>query len=1156
MVNWFFHTYQLLMAHKRWATYCLLGLIAVFVFLALNINYEEDIARFLPRNEQSERYNQVYQGLSGQNRIVVVFSGNNTDSIELAMDQFETILSENDEKHLLESMQIRVDETQMLNVMSFILQNEPFFVTEADWQRIDSLLGEPGFVASQLEENKQMLQLPTAGSMLEAMRYDPLHLFTPILSRLQSFKMSDSFIVLDGYVFTQDGKTALAFLTSAYGMSESLHNNELNELLNSVMAQTHQAFPDVKVSAVGAPLIAVGNANQIKADSLAATLIALTLILLLLFLHYRRLSDMCWIGASIAFGWLFAIAVMSLFRDSISIIVLGVGSVIIGIAVNYPLHYLNHLKETGNRIQTLKDMAPPLLIGNITTVSAFLCLVWLDAAAMRDLGWFGSLMLIGTILFVLVFMPLYVKPSKQAGRGGLNISLDMLKLNSKTQRRVFLLVITVVTVVLGWYSLDTSFDSDIRHINYMTDEQREGLQMLSDMSGDASVYVVAEGATLDEALRRNEQVVCPQLALLSEQKQIGRVSGVGSFLPSLQAQRDLCQRWNEYWAVHREQVLSELHAETVRQGFSSDVFEPFETMISQPVEPRGMDSFQPVMDFMTNAYIQTEGDRTRVVNFIQTAHEDEVKAAVSQSAKDGDVFAFSGKDISNQLVQLLSDSFNYIGFVCGFVVFLFLWLSFGSVELALLSFLPLAVSWLCILGAMQLLGVQFNIVNIILATFIFGQGDDYTIFITEGLITEHATGRKRLDSYKRSVALSAVIMFIGIGTLMIAKHPALRSLAEVTVIGMLTVVMMAFYLPPIVFHWITRRSDGSCRPVPLTLKRIVRSAYALGFFLLGIAFMLPYTWFYFRFGKNTEERKLRYHRLLQRICRYIIYHVPGTEFRLDNRYNETFSRPSVIICNHQSQLDLMCLIMLTPKVIFMTKDWVWHNPLYGGIIHHAEYYPVSNGIENHIDELRSVFERGYSIAIFPEGTRSTDCRIHRFHKGAFYLAQQLGADVLPIFLHGAGHVLPKTEFMLREGRIDVRIERRIGVNDPRFSTDLLSRTKEFRHYYMSYYDEMCRELETPEYFASFVRYQYMFKGMAVERCMHKNLRNALAELQTVSYAGQLEIRLTDNGQGEKALLVALCYPKAEVYAVVSGEEEYEVAVNVAGKPQNLHYQRV
>ena len=48
--------------------------------------------------------------------------------------------------------------------------------------------------------------------------------------------------------------------------------------------------------------------------------------------------------------------------------------------------------------------------GNITTVSAFLCLVWLDAAALRDLGLFGSLMLVGTILFVLIVLPLWTKP--------------------------------------------------------------------------------------------------------------------------------------------------------------------------------------------------------------------------------------------------------------------------------------------------------------------------------------------------------------------------------------------------------------------------------------------------------------------------------------------------------------------------------------------------------------------------------------------------------------------------------------------------------------------------------------------------------------------------------------------------------------------------
>jgi predicted RND superfamily exporter protein len=175
----------------------------------------------------------------------------------------------------------------------------------------------------------------------------------------------------------------------------------------------------------------------------------------------------------------------------------------------------------------------------------------------------------------------------------------------------------------------------------------------------------------------------------------------------------------------------------------------------------------------------------------------------------------NAKNVGNQLVEILQSNFNYVSYVCGFVVFVFLWLSFGSIELALLSFLPLAVSWIWILGLMQLLGIQFNIVNIILATFIFGQGDDYTIFITEGLVYEYATGRRRLSSYRRSVVLLATLMFIGIGTLILAKHPALRSLAEVTIVGMGTVVVMAYYLPPLVFRWLTQTQKTHPRPLPV-----------------------------------------------------------------------------------------------------------------------------------------------------------------------------------------------------------------------------------------------------------------------------------------------------------------------------------------------------
>lgn len=84
-------------------------------------------------------------------------------------------------------------------------------------------------------------------------------------------------------------------------------------------------------------------------------------------------------------------------------------------------------------------------------------------------------------------------------------------------------------------------------------------------------------------------------------------------------------------------------------------------------------------------------------------------------------------------------------------------LSFGRLELSVIAFLPLAISWIWILGIMSL-GLEFNIVNIILATFIFGLGDDYTIFITEGMMHEYAYGKKMLSTYKNTVALSALIM--------------------------------------------------------------------------------------------------------------------------------------------------------------------------------------------------------------------------------------------------------------------------------------------------------------------------------------------------------------------------------------------------------------
>jgi hypothetical protein len=177
--------------------------------------------------------------------------------------------------------------------------------------------------------------------------------------------------------------------------------------------------------------------------------------------------------------------------------------------------------------------------------------------------------------------------------------------------------------------------------------------------------------------------------------------------------------------------------------------------------------------------------------------------------------------MNSSLSRNLSDDFNYIGWACSLIVFIFLWFSFGRIELAVIAFLPMAVSWVWILGIMAVTGIKFNIVNVILATFIFGQGDDYTIFMTEGCQYEHKYRRPILSSYKNSILQSALIMFVGIGTLIVSKHPAMKSLAQVTIIGMFSVVLMSYMLPPLFFRLITMK-NGVPRRYPLTIGRLLR----------------------------------------------------------------------------------------------------------------------------------------------------------------------------------------------------------------------------------------------------------------------------------------------------------------------------------------------
>ena len=507
--------YDYLSTHKLLVWVLLIALPTLFLLSALRMGYQEDISAFLPHDEEAERYADIYQRLGGQDKIAVFFEGKGepdeaVDGVLAAMDCFADTWEARDTLGWIPDLQVSVDGGQIREVFNFIAAGVPYFLTEDDYSRIDSLLAQPGYVGQRLDEVRQSLYAPGQAMSKEWLRSDPLGLFSPVIARLGDLNPVSNNRMEDGHIFTSDGRCGVVFFNSPFGGSESGRNADLAQMLSDVSAQVQEECPDVRVFSTGGPLVAVENASRIKKDSLLAVAIALLFIGLVLWLSFRRFSDVIWIAVTILFGAAFALGVLALFKSSISIIILGIGSMIIGIAVNYPLHYVDHLKYQKDKRKTLADQINPLLVGNITTVGAFLSLLLLKAGALHDFGLMGALMLAGTILFVLVFLPVLVPQAKKERRT-LRLDWDRHLNPSPTVRRIVLTGFLILTVVFFFLSRKISFDADMQHINFMTADQRRGFALLEELGesrpGFETVYVVSQAPSADDALARNERLL-------------------------------------------------------------------------------------------------------------------------------------------------------------------------------------------------------------------------------------------------------------------------------------------------------------------------------------------------------------------------------------------------------------------------------------------------------------------------------------------------------------------------------------------------------------------------------------------------------------------------------------------------------------------------
>lgn len=1143
-------------------TLIIITVCGILGFYASKIKLEEDISRFVPQDKNTSDMNSILQNLKSKDKLVVHFYSDSPDHVQQLIEQADR-LNDSVVKRISSTdyngITYKLSENDMQSIYDLFFHNLPFFLEDKDYDRITGIIS-PDSIQYALKRDYESLLSPSGFVLGRYIKADPLNIVPIALKKINRIQLDENFETYNGAIVTNDHKHLLMFITPSYPTNETSKNKKLITSVRSWAAQLSNE--QVKIEAFGACMVSLGNAEQLHKDTLLTTTIAIICIALLIGLYFKNILPVIFIFLPVMFGMLFSLAMLFLLKGVVSAIAVAAGASVLGIAINYSLHFFTHYKHVRNLKEVINDLTVPMLIGCTTTVGAFLSLLFAKSEALHDFGLFAGYCLIGAILFSIVVLPHLLKmafsKNEKHEKTVLHAEgiLDKLVAFRTDKSKLVALAALIVTIVLAFFASDIGFESDMNKMSYMDEDTRIAEKHLNEVNNFAarSVYLFSSGVTLEQALQTNE-LVYKKLDSLKSAGQLKKINSIASIYPSLSEQQKKLSKWNAFFS---REVKDSLRNRLERYGsnyqFKREAFTSFYELINTSFHQLNPASADSLKKHLLSEWINEVNGKPSILTHVKVDAEKKDQL-YSLFRNNSDVIIFDRQHLTSQLVEIISSDFSTILWITSLLVFGFMLLSHGRIELATINFLPMLISWLWILGLMSLLGIKFNVINVIISTFIFGLGDDYSIFIMDGLLSEYKTGKQTLDSYKSSIVLSALTTVIGIGVMIFAKHPALQSIAIVTIVGMICVVMVSFIIQPFVFNWMVfNRIRRGLQPY--TFKYLVITVFGFVMFTV-FSFILTIVGIFIItvYPAGKKKRKLAFHYVIAYTFRAVLAVFVNVKKKKINELKEDFKKPALIIANHQSHLDLALTLQLHPKIIVFTNDWVYNSPFYGWIVRMADYYPASAGYENSLAKLEELVKEGYSILIFPEGTRSMDGEIHRFHKGAFLLAERLGLDILPLLLHGAGDVVTKNDFHFKDGALTVKFLPRIEPNDNRYGETYQDRAKGICNYMRGEYNKLRDECEPVEYFRSRLINNYIYKGPVLE--WYCRIKTALEK--NYSFFESLmpkQGKIVDVGCGYGFLPYMLMYKSKhrEIIGLDYDEEKIAVAANCVHKNKQLHFE--
>ena len=782
-----------LAAGWRWAA---LAAVAACVVLGLSrISFNVDILRLLPGNlKQVQGLSRFLKYFSQPDELIITVEAPSAAAAEGTADAIAAKLNAlpGEVKRAVARPPWEKNPAELAELLAFFTINQP----PADVQILVARLS-PARTQATLHDTLEKLSDSVSPQEIGLLSYDPYDLAGPLAaSALASGAQESEFS-------SADGTFHLIYVQAAKPFANYQEAGQWIERIHAATAPW-QRKGGVRLGFTGEPAFVASISSSMQGDMQSSGVVTLLVIALIFYVCYRRGWPLLELQGMLLSIFVLTLAFAGLFFNQLTVIGVGCAAIMIGLCVDYGYFIYQRSQRHSGTVRELQLQCLNYIAWTAgTTAAAFFAL---NVSSLPGLSQLGNLVgvgvIVGAIVMLTIFAPLALRRHQRDG-GHAPSAVERLVTSAGFNRAGTWMTLALVIGLLGALAImgPPGTDFSAKPLRPRHSEAYAAIDRISEklLNGHGEpLSLVVEGDTVETVRSR---LVAAESQLAAAQKR-GELRSFRTALPLWPNTAN--QRTNLPVLQALAHQLARLKQAALVAGFKPEAFALTENVFGHisdwsrqtpPIWPGNAAS-----RWIYRRLAKQADGRWYALGVVQPVPGQEV--ALDHAVSGEGIYLTGWPLLTTELRQVIPREFMTAIIGIAVLVLGLLAMAFREWRALAIFVGTTALVFACLIGAMSLLGLKWNVFNLAALLLLLGTGTDYSILLLLALRRNGGDVPAARRELELVVCLCACSASAGFGTISWANHLGLASLGQTCALGLLIDAAISIFLIPPVWTWL------------------------------------------------------------------------------------------------------------------------------------------------------------------------------------------------------------------------------------------------------------------------------------------------------------------------------------------------------------------